>query len=365
MNDYDVVIVGGGLAGCAAAITLLQANPQARVLVLERGSYPRHKVCGEFISAEGFTTLHRLLEVDSIPPLTQAPPITQVNIRVDGRVLSTAIAPPAFSITRFDLDMALWQRARELGAECRQRTTALRVSGSGPFEILTDAGQFKSAALTNAGGRWSIFNHASAGAGSRPSGRWIGLKAHFAEPVSLPTIDLYLFDGGYCGVQPIANDRVNTCAMVDAARATTLSDAFELHPELRKRSHAWTAVTETVTTAPLYFRQPLPVTNGVINIGDAAGFIDPFVGDGMTLALRSGVLAGDVLATFSKSECDLPGAARNYRRLYELRLLPAFRRARWIRQLLRLPFPVRVPLAGLMQMTGATEALLKATRIAP
>src|SRR5215471_2465001 len=109
MPEYDIAIVGGGLAGCAAAITTLQSSPRARVLVLERGSYPRHKVCGEFISPEGMTALNRLLGGAETSLLAgHAPAITHANIRVDGRVLSAPIRPPAAGITRFDLDVALW-----------------------------------------------------------------------------------------------------------------------------------------------------------------------------------------------------------------------------------------------------------------
>jgi len=359
------VIVGGGLAGCAAAITTLQVAPQTRVLVVERGLYPRHKVCGEFVSAEGLAALRQLLDASRISSLIQAPPITQANICVDGRVLSAPIAPAAVSIARLDLDLALWQRARDLGADCREKVSVSRVSGSGPFEILTSGDPVESAALVNAAGRWSVFNQTDlAPFRHAQSNRWIGLKAHFAEAVSQPTIDLYLFDGGYCGVQQVASGRVNVCAMVHANRATTLSEVFALHPELMQRTRRWRPQMETITTAPLNFREPLPVGNGMIHVGDAAGFIDPFVGDGMTLALRSGILAGETLAAVARRECDLRAAAENYRQSYDLKLLPAFRRARWIRKMLHLPLLVRIPLAGLIRMTGATESLLRATRIA-
>lgn len=84
----------------------------------------------------------------------------------------------------------------------------------------------------------------------------------------------------------------------------------------------------------------------------------------MTLALHSGILAGEALAAVTKKDCDLPTAVDNYRQRYHRNLLPAFRRARWIRKMFDLPLLVRIPLAGLIRMTGAAESLLKATRIA-
>jgi flavin-dependent dehydrogenase len=121
---------------------------------------------------------------------------------------------------------------------------------------------------------------------------------------------------------------------------------------------------EPVTTAPLYFRNPVPIENMIFNAGDGAGFIDPFVGDGMTLALYSGMLVGEALAEFVKGQWDLCSAAKSYSHEYKTRLFPAFRRARWVRKMIYLPDLIRLPLGRLIQMTGVTESLLKATRIA-
>jgi len=365
MSDYDLVIVGGGLAGSAAAITILQTAPQARVLVLERGSYPRHKVCGAFVSPEGMAALEKLLGAQASLLASQAPPITHANIRVDARVLSAPVRPPAASITRFDLDFALWQQAKKLGAECREKCPVLKVQGSGPFEIHAEQEQISARALINAAGRWSIFTQSRIKTSSSVNdSKWIGLKSHFTETASSGMIDLYLFDGGYCGVQPVAHDRVNACAMVRANAAVTLSDVCALHPELQERSRGWMPLMEAITTSPLYFCNPLPVENNIFNTGDAAGFIDPFVGDGMTLALHSGMLAGEALMPFLSKQCDLAGAAESYTYEYKTRLLPAFRRARWIRKMITLPVGMRAPLAHLIRITGTTETLLKATRIA-
>jgi flavin-dependent dehydrogenase len=365
MNEYDIAIVGGGLAGCAAAITILRSAPSARVLLVERGIYPRHKVCGEFVSAEGMAALQKLLGATEASLLaSHAPPITRANIRVDGRLLSATIRPYAASITRLDLDSALWQQALKLGADGRQKSAVLRVERNAAFEIQLERERFSAKALINAAGRWSIFSQSSVRQTNGSHDKWIGLKSHFAEPAAAGTIDLYLFSGGYCGVQPVAVDRVNACAMVRADAASSLADVCELHPDLHERSRRWTPVMEPITTAPLYFRNPVPVENDIVNAGDAAGFIDPFVGDGMTLALHSGILAVEAMAGFAKNHCDRRSAAQSYDREYRCKLLPAFRRARWIRKMIYLPGVVRIPLGRLMQMTGVTQSLLKATRIA-
>jgi flavin-dependent dehydrogenase len=87
-----------------------------------------------------------------------------------------------------------------------------------------------------------------------------------------------------------------------------------------------------VTTSPLIHGAPEPVTNGVLNAGDAAAFIDPFTGDGISLALRSGVLA---------AECALEGGADRYAREYQARFARAFQTAAFTRWLSRAPLSIR------------------------
>src|SRR5262249_34281972 len=108
---YDLMVVGGGPAGSAAAITAARSG--ARVLLLERGRFPRHKVCGEFVSAESLALLSSLLDPQQLPLVREAILISQTRIFVDGQVVSSPIGSPAASIARIDLDLALWNSAEK------------------------------------------------------------------------------------------------------------------------------------------------------------------------------------------------------------------------------------------------------------
>ena len=121
-NIYDLIVIGGGPAGASAAITA--ARRGASVLLLERGNFPRHKVCGEFVSAESLGLLREFLGERHAPLLNSALRIPQARLFFDGRVLHTPIDPPAASIARLDLDATLWDLAAAYGVETRQQTTA-------------------------------------------------------------------------------------------------------------------------------------------------------------------------------------------------------------------------------------------------
>jgi flavin-dependent dehydrogenase len=363
---YDLIVIGGGPAGAAAAIG--SARSGARVLLLERGRFPRHKVCGEFVSAESLELLAELLGQQQARLLQKAVVIPRARAFVDDYALPAPVEPAAASIARWDLDEALWDSAQQCGVEAKQQVTAERITGRGPFLVTTSAGDFEARALVNASGRWSNLRAGSSGNGHE-QGKWIGLKAHFVQAPGPASVDLYFFDGGYCGVQPVetlsdpGRSRVNACAMVRADVARTLPEVLALHPALRERAAGWEPLTDPVSVAPLVFKQPEPSRDSILLIGDAAGFVDPFVGDGISLALRSGSAAAQCLAGLFAGNISLEFAIRQYAEEYEQRLAPVFRASARIRRMLAMPRMVRKPVVSFLQHAPAiTRYVVRKTR---
>src|SRR2546428_5660437 len=150
---YDLIVVGAGPAGCAAAISVVRGG--AKVLLLERGRFPRHRVCGEFVSAESLDLLHNLLMPDQRYLISEAPRIARGRIFADGAELEAEISPPAASIARFDMDSALWDSCIQSGVEARAECTVEAAEGTGPFKLTTRDECFLAKTLINATGRWS------------------------------------------------------------------------------------------------------------------------------------------------------------------------------------------------------------------
>lgn len=358
---YDLAVIGGGPAGASAAIVAGRAG--ARVLLLERGRFPRHKVCGEFVSSESLDLLATLLPSGELSDPVRIP---QARLFLDGNVLETAIAPPAASLARLDFDASLWNAAVAAGVDARQQVSVSGISNGTNFRVATSAGEFQARAVINASGRWSNLNAAENGAQGK---KWLGVKGHFAEESPHQSVDLYFFDGGYCGVQPVevsgsvSRARVNACAMVRAEVASTLPEVFARHPELQERSRDWHPLSEPVSTSPLFFRDPIPERDSILLAGDAAGFVDPFVGDGISLALRSGTMAAQCLGPFFSGEAGLREAAEDYGRAYQARFGPVFRTSSGIRRMIALPGSIRRPLVSLLRHTPAlTQYLVSKTR---
>lgn len=344
-STYDVAVVGAGPAGSAAAISASARG--LRVLLLESGQFPRHKVCGEFVSAEAAGVIRFLLRADA-EPLLNAPRITTSRLHSGGKSVCIPLNPPAYSIPRFVLDEYLWKSAGQHGVACRMATAA-RVSGDGVgFKIVTDVGEFSARHVINASGRWSKLSRRIAAC----HGAWIGLKAHF-EGETEDTVDLYFLKGGYCGVQPVSPGILNACALVRQGTAKTLEQVFARDPELACRARLWRRTTELFATAPVYLGAGLPLSDGMLQVGDAAGFVDPFVGDGISLALRSGVLAGRCIGVVPAEE---------YARLYREAFRDIFRNTRQVRSLVALARPLRPLLIKAFETPAVSNWIFHRTR---
>jgi flavin-dependent dehydrogenase len=358
---YDLIVIGGGPGGASAAITAARGG--WKVLLLERGRLPRQRVCGEFVSAESLDLLSGLL-IDSAPRYLQGSTrISQARLFIEGSTILAPVNPPAASIARFDLDALLWRAALDAGVEARLQTTVEAIDRGARSRVRTSAGDFETRAVVVAAGRWSNLD-------ARPrdtelsNDPWLGIKCHFAESSPSPSVDLYFFEGGYCGVQPVTvagvgpnQTRINACAMVRVDTARTLPEIFSLHPQLQERSKSWQPLMEPVTTSPLLFCEPCPVEDRVLRVGDAAGFVDPYVGDGISLALRSGALAADCLSPLFRSEISIDEATANYSRLYRTRLVPVFRSSSKIRRLLSLPRAIRRVASHFLEKTPTVSRL--------
>ena len=352
---FDVAVIGGGPAGASASIAAAQLG--LKTVQLEAGRFPRHKVCGEFISGEALSVLSRLIGHSEL--LASAPRISQSRFFLDGRVIAIPINPAAASITRVDLDLLLWNAASRSGVATRDGSRVKNVHNLDlGFAIELEDERLLTKTVVNASGRWSNLTD------GKPEGaeNWIGLKGHFRENAGATSCDLYFFEGGYCGVQPLGGDLLNVAAMVRASVARSLAASFLLNGDLRARAGAWEAITEPISTAPLFFRLPLTQQRGMAMVGDAAAFIDPFSGDGISMALHSGWLAVDALSQYLRGGCSLRRALQDYDDSYRKLLRPALRNAARLRRLMQLPKALRATAISLFQLPPLARCAVRGTR---
>jgi len=301
-NQYDVVMVGGGLAGCAAAITL--ANAGAHVALLEAGDYPRHRVCGEFLSPESladFDALGVRAAVESHRP----PRMNAVRVTTPGGTMWEApLTGEAVGLSRYTLDGLLADRAQNTGADLFTNTRATALYGQpDAFEIETKShgqtGRLSARAVILTHGKRAALDRTLHRPFTPRHYHHIGLKMHFDGPPIPGRVEMHSFPGGYIGLNEIEGGAVNACllGLEDDLRREGNPQAYaEWIAAQNPAFGAWFAdatprLPRWVSIAQVAFSHKQPIVAGAIATGDAAGLIAPLAGDGMAMALAGGRLA--------------------------------------------------------------------------
>jgi menaquinone-9 beta-reductase len=361
----EVLILGGGVAGCAASIAL--ARKGRRVTLIEREPAPRHKVCGEFLSGEALEDLELLgIDVSSLG----AVPVSYVRLAAARRAAEAPLPFPAASLTRKALDTALIAEAIAAGVrvERGRSVQALARTAHDVWQATLDDGTtFEAPTVFLATGKHDLRGY------PRPEDpqRWVAFKMYFrlapAQAAELARAsELMLYPGGYGGIQPVEGGIANFCCVVQQKYLARAGNRWENF--LAKVEQDCPHLAMRLAGAEPLLAKPIAVThipygyiratteNGLYCIGDQAAVIPSFTGDGISIALHTArcavaaYLAAEPAPLF---QAKLRSALRLQMRLAEYAadgLNNSFARA-------VLPFCLRV-WPGVMRMTA------KLTRVA-
>ncbi len=340
-RDADVIVVGAGPAGTATAILL--AEHGLAVQLLDRARFPRPKLCGEYLSPEAPRVLDRLGVLKTVDGF--ATPIAGIRITApDGTVVTgryRAIGPwrpyreHALALSRETLDDALVERVRALPVDFREQTRVTgvliegdRVTGVEAVDRDDRALRLRAPLVIAADGRASVV------------AQRLGLRrAHRLQRMALVTYvtglegprdlaQIFVDPPDYSIINPLAPDRANLSIVVPLAHAAPWSgrlDAF-FAARVRQLPHLARRLAGARPVAPVQAMGPLacevlpPRHGGVLLVGDAAGFYDPFTGEGVFGALRSAELAAETaVRALHAGDCSseaLAGYARARRRAF-------------------------------------------------
>jgi geranylgeranyl reductase family protein len=310
--EPDVLVVGAGPAG--AAISILLARQGYRVLLVDRATFPRDKACAEYLSPACTPLLAQLGVLDTV--LKAAPQRLQGMRVIDyrgrscwGRFVQDGQCLYGLALPRLVLDHLLVEQARREGVELRTGFWVRQplLDGQRVCGVSGQQAQYREtvrAKLVIAAD--GVQSTLARRLGLIQRIRWlqhVAFVTHYAgiHPVR-PWGEMFLIPSGYIGLAPVSNTVVNVSVVVRAARlaaAQTTSQVFfaqtvQAHPELRRRFAQARQVKNLLTTGPMAQRTVCPRHDGIMLIGDAAGFFDPFTGQGIYLALHSATLAAAV-----------------------------------------------------------------------
>lgn len=332
MNCYDIIIVGGGLAGLTAALHLSQKKHS--VLLVEKKEYPHHKVCGEYVSNEVLPYLNSLGV--SFDDLKTKPIDTLLLSAVNGQSVQTKLPLGGMGISRFAFDDLLFKESLRKGVEFLVDTVRTINYEEDTFIVKTEKGQkYKAHLVIGAYGKRSSLDKNLKRTFIQKKSSWIGVKAHY-EYDDFPDdlVALHNFNGGYGGLSKTETGAVNFCYLasyesfkkeknITSFNKNVVAKNSFLEEFLEKSKPIF---NEPFTIAQISFEPKTAVENHILMCGDTAGLIHPLCGNGMAMAIHSAMIASELICDYLKSK------DRNRRRLeseYQKLWSKAFNRRLW------------------------------------
>ena len=315
--DYDVIIGGGGPAGASAAIHL--ATGGARVLLVEQKKFPRAKLCGEFISPECTPHFERLGVAEQMFAAGPARLTETVFYSRRGKSVSVPSAwfgagGVALGLSRAEMDERLLRRAGDAGAVVLENAQVVnlifdqnRIEGVVVKHSGSEAGYRAPVTIDATGRTRALARRVAESQNQTKSHRasLVAFKAHLEDArVAAGACEIYFYRGGYGGLSSIEGGLSNLCFIASARAVRECGGNAErvMREIVCQNRRAAVTLSEARACTPWlavslegFGRHTITPARGLLSIGDAAAFIDPFTGSGMLMALESGELAAGVI----------------------------------------------------------------------
>lgn len=312
----DVVVAGAGPAGCATAIFLRQRGWE--VLLVDAARFPRDKVCGDSVSPEGWRLLEGLGADEAVRALAPWPLRGMRLTAPDGTTFAGDYgggARPGFALRRASLDLALIRQARAAGVDVREGRFVEdvllrddRVEGVlvRPADAPPGTAQpCRARIVVGAEGRRSVVARRLGLLSEHRRLRRFAVRGYWDGVQGLEERgEMHVGGGGYCGIAPLSAGAANVAFVLDQREMAAAGGDLEAFHRRALRER-WPRVAERLERArlceppravgPLALSAPRVWAPGVALVGDAAGFFDPFTGEGVTLAMRGAELAAEAI----------------------------------------------------------------------
>ncbi|MBX7174140.1 MAG: tryptophan 7-halogenase [Pyrinomonadaceae bacterium] len=371
-----ILIVGAGPAGTSAAIRL--ANKGFAVTLIEREKFPRHKLCGEFISPECFAHFKELGVLDQM--FAQNGERIAETIFYDPNGNSVNVPSKWFSenetalgLSRAEMDFQLLEQAKKVGVEVLEETqvVGLLIENEEVRGVKTKQDEFVADLTIDATGRASVLTNKIKNQKSKIKNQLVGFKAHLKNiEMEKGRCEIYFFRGGYGGLNYVENGTGNHCFLIKSEIVKEYSGNVEqiLHEVIFQNQRA----KETLQNAePLFDWLAVSIDGfGVKNlnpapnllaIGDAGAFIDPFTGSGMLMAMESGAVLADAIESNNSAQI----ITKNYQYLHNQKFRKRLRICKILRQAAFAPNLVKWVIWTLDKTEFPRKFLAEATRSKP
>ena len=330
--------MGGGLAGLTAGIHL--ARHGITVGILEKKTFPHHKVCGEYLSKEVLPYLKQLgVNLNELQPKQ----IKKLKYSTSsGKSLQADLPLGGLGISRFALDNYLYENALAEGVEVIQEKAKKIFFSDGVFEVETSSEKYTSDYVLGAFGKRSLMDKSLQRDFFYESAPWVAVKTHYKAGFPDDLVALHNFQGGYCGLSKTENEEVNLCYLATYKSFKEHKDPEEFKEKvLRKNpflddflSKSSEVFDHPLTIAQISFIRKEPVEEHVLMIGDTAGLIHPLCGNGMAMAIHSAKIAAEVLLNQLSQKTSRTSMEKEYKYLWNKAFRKRLNTGKWLQKVL-------------------------------
>jgi flavin-dependent dehydrogenase len=370
-NKKEVLILGGGLAGLTSAIHLSKLGLQ--VTVIEKNSYPKHKVCGEYISNE-VLPYFEWLGIDILK--SQPTSISKLQFSTqNGTTITTELPLGGFGISRFALDFHLYNIALSNGCIFMQETVENVTFDDDAFTITTSNGTLlKSKIVLGAFGKRSAIDVKLNRNFIQKKSHWLAVKAHYNGNFPNDLVGLHNFKGGYCGVSKVENNAINICYITnyETYKLCKNNEEFQKmvlceNPHLNKLFENCTLIFEKpLTIGQISFDKKESVENHILMIGDTAGLIHPLCGNGMAMAIHSAKIASELVINYYDSKSiSRASLEEEYIKKWKFHFEKRLKTGRFIANILQQPRIASILMRILVQFPFLLPIIIKQTHGKP
>lgn len=303
-KNTDILIAGGGLAGLASGIHL--AKKGIPVTIIEKEAFPRHKVCGEYISNEILPYLNWLgADVSALHPVS----INKFEFStISGKKIIARLPLGGIGISRYALDNFLYEVALKNGCIVIHDSITDIHFEEDVFIINTSTAIYKAKVVIGAFGKRSSIDQAMGRDFIKKKSPWLAVKAHYEGNFDNTVVALHNFEGGYCGISKTETGALNICYLADYATFKQYKNIEEYQKEVLYKNKWLKLILEN---SKMIFERPLAISqisfdakaaveNHVLMTGDTAGLIHPLCGNGMAMALHSAKIASELVIDYIK-----------------------------------------------------------------
>ena len=371
IHHTDIIIIGGGLAGLVSAIHLSKAG--MGVTLIEKNEFPKHKVCGEYISNE---VLPYLQQLGADPLSTGAKKINRFLLSTtNGKSIETKLPLGGFGVSRYTLDHFLLQKAKQNNCKIFQDTVSDVHFTNDIFLVTTKEGNDLSAKIViGAFGKRSNIDIVLDRAFIKNRSPFVAVKTHVKGSFPDDLVALHNFKGGYCGVSMVENGNLNICYLANYKSFLQYRNIEAFNQEvLYKNPHLKNIFENTVpvfhhplTISQISFSDKTTVHDHILMCGDAAGMIHPLCGNGMAMAIHSAKIASElVIAYFEKKIKTRQELESAYNRLWNIEFKHRIRTGRILQSFFGKDNLARAIMYGITHIPGVLPAIIKQTHGKP